>query len=95
MLPIKLEETKKIFRLSRLKSPKYISSILFFNLFYLFFFVKLERQVADYKIKLDELRRAKATTVVKLEKEYVNTSIPGFVYFYFHYPYLSKYFFIE
>ncbi|CAF3687678.1 unnamed protein product [Rotaria sp. Silwood1] len=38
---------------------------------------ELERQVADYKIKLDELRRAKATTVVKLEKEYVNTSIPG------------------
>jgi hypothetical protein len=29
---------------------------------------------------LDELRRAKATTVVKLEKEYVNTSVPGFVY---------------
>ncbi|CAF1008003.1 unnamed protein product [Rotaria sordida] len=38
---------------------------------------ELERQVADYKIKLDELRRAKATTVVKLEKEYVNTTIPG------------------
>jgi len=38
---------------------------------------ELERQVADYKIKLDELRRAKATTVVKLEKEYVNTSVPG------------------
>ncbi|CAF1432670.1 unnamed protein product [Rotaria magnacalcarata] len=38
---------------------------------------ELERQVADYKMKLDELRRAKATTVVKLEKEYVNTSIPG------------------
>lgn len=32
---------------------------------------------------MDELRRAKATTVVKLEKEYVNTSLPGFVYFYF------------
>jgi hypothetical protein len=29
---------------------------------------------------LDELRRAKATTVVKLEKEYVNTSVPGFVF---------------
>jgi hypothetical protein len=28
---------------------------------------------------LDELRRAKATTVVKLEKEYVSTSIPGLV----------------
>ncbi|CAF1637846.1 unnamed protein product [Adineta ricciae] len=39
--------------------------------------VELERQVADYKTKLDELRRAKATTVVKLEKEYVNTSVPG------------------
>ncbi|UJR24050.1 hypothetical protein I4U23_027018 [Adineta vaga] len=39
--------------------------------------VELERQVIDYKVKLDELRRAKATTVVKLEKEYVNTSIPG------------------
>ncbi|CAF2842944.1 unnamed protein product [Rotaria sp. Silwood2] len=38
---------------------------------------ELERQVADYKVKLDELRRAKATTVVKLEKEYVNTNIPG------------------
>ncbi|CAF1272087.1 unnamed protein product [Adineta steineri] len=38
---------------------------------------ELERQVAEYKTKLDELRRAKATTVVKLEKEYVNTSIPG------------------
>jgi hypothetical protein len=45
--------------------------------FSLFSFVKLERQVNDYKIKLDELRRAKATTVVKLEKEYVNTSVPG------------------
>lgn len=31
-------------------------------------------------MKLDELRRAKATTVVKLEKEYVNTSIPGFAF---------------
>ncbi|CAF4005046.1 unnamed protein product, partial [Rotaria magnacalcarata] len=29
---------------------------------------ELERQINDYKIKLDELRRAKATTVVKLEK---------------------------
>ncbi|CAF0958215.1 unnamed protein product, partial [Didymodactylos carnosus] len=37
----------------------------------------LERPVADYKTKLDELRRAKATTVVKLEKEYVNTNVPG------------------
>ena len=42
------------------------------------FNIKLERQVSEYKVKLDELRRAKATTVVKLEKEYVNTSIPGF-----------------
>ncbi|CAF3873531.1 unnamed protein product [Rotaria sp. Silwood1] len=38
---------------------------------------ELERQINDYKIKLDELRRAKATTVVKLEKEYVNTTVPG------------------
>jgi len=38
---------------------------------------ELERQVTEYKTKLDELRRAKATTVVKLEKEYVNTSIHG------------------
>jgi hypothetical protein len=38
---------------------------------------ELERQVTEYKNKLDELRRAKATTVVKLEKEYVSTSIPG------------------
>ena len=48
------------------------------------FFLQLERQVADYKSKLDELRRAKATTVVKLEKEYVNTSVPGFVYLSFN-----------
>ena len=41
--------------------------------------MKLERQVNEYRMKLDELRRAKATTVVKLEKEYVNTSAPGFV----------------
>ena len=39
--------------------------------------VQLERQVNEYKAKLDELRRAKATTVVKLEKEYVNTAAPG------------------
>jgi hypothetical protein len=45
-----------------------------------FFFIKLERQITEYKTKLDELRRAKATTVVKLEKEYVNTSIPGLVF---------------
>jgi hypothetical protein len=38
--------------------------------------------VTEYKSKLDELRRAKATTVVKLEKEYVNTSVPGFVLFF-------------
>jgi len=38
---------------------------------------ELERQVTEYKTKLDELRRAKATTVVKLEKEYVNTSVHG------------------
>jgi hypothetical protein len=44
------------------------------------FFIQLERQVIEYKTKLDELRRAKATTVVKLEKEYVNTSVPGFVF---------------
>lgn len=45
----------------------------------LFFFSvsQLERQVNEYKAKLDELRRAKATTVVKLEKEYVNTATPG------------------
>ncbi|CAF1190433.1 unnamed protein product [Adineta steineri] len=39
---------------------------------------ELERQVNDYKIKFDELRRAKAaTTVVKTEKEYVNATAPG------------------
>ncbi|CAF1097723.1 unnamed protein product [Didymodactylos carnosus] len=38
---------------------------------------ELERQNSDYKTKLDELRRAKATTMVKVEKEYVNTSMPG------------------
>ncbi|CAF1565531.1 unnamed protein product, partial [Didymodactylos carnosus] len=35
---------------------------------------ELERQNAEYKTKLDELRRAKATTMVKVEKEYVNAS---------------------
>ncbi|CAM2715218.1 unnamed protein product [Rotaria socialis] len=38
---------------------------------------ELERQINDYKVKLDELRRAKATTVIKLEKEYVNTTGAG------------------
>ena len=59
-----------------------IKSLFFFSFLY-FFFIKLERQVTDYKIKLDELRRAKATTVVKLEKEYVNTAVPGFDHFFF------------
>ncbi len=55
---------------------------VFFLIFisYFFFLIKLERQVTEYKNKLDELRRAKATTVVKLEKEYVNTAVPGFVF---------------
>ncbi|CAF4120315.1 unnamed protein product [Rotaria sordida] len=37
----------------------------------------IEHQVADYKTKLDELHRAKASTVDKLEKQCVNTSVPG------------------
>jgi len=44
------------------------------------FLIKLERQVNEYKAKFDELRRAKATTVLKYEKEYVNTTAPGFVF---------------
>ncbi|CAF1323016.1 unnamed protein product [Rotaria sordida] len=39
---------------------------------------ELEHQINDYKIKLDELRRSNTTTVVKLEKEYVNTIVPAF-----------------
>ena len=58
------------------KVTEVIKSPLF--LFFTFSSLQLERQVNEYKSKLDELRRAKATTVVKLEKEYVNTSIPGF-----------------
>lgn len=62
---------------------KRFSCFFFIQIFNFFIFlIKLERQVAEYKTKLDELRRAKATTVVKLEKEYVNTSVPGFVFIY-------------
>ncbi len=73
-----------IFPLLKIKSLKYKNSFLFtFIISFFFCFIKLERQVTEYKTKLDELRRAKATTVVKLEKEYVNTSIPGFVFIFF------------
>lgn len=64
-LKIKVAEVKK----SRISS----SHLFLENLF----FIQLERQVNEYKTKLDELRRAKATTVVKLEKEYVNATMPG------------------
>ncbi len=62
------------------KVAEVLKSVFFLFSFLIFFLIKLERQVTEYKTKLDELRRAKATTVVKLEKEYVNTAVPGFVF---------------
>jgi len=36
----------------------------------------LEAEVKSLKCKLDELRKAKNTTLIKREKEFVTTSIP-------------------
>ena len=37
---------------------------------------QLEQQVSDLKRRLDELRKAKNTTIVKKDKEYITTGAP-------------------
>ena len=37
---------------------------------------QLEQQVSDLKRRLDELRKAKNTTIIKRDKEYVTTGVP-------------------
>lgn len=37
---------------------------------------QLEQQVSDLKRRLDELRKAKSTTIIKKDKEYVATGVP-------------------
>lgn len=38
---------------------------------------ELEQQVADLKKRLDELRKAKNTTIIKKDKEYISTGTPN------------------
>jgi hypothetical protein len=40
--------------------------------FYANFFLKLEKEVASYKSRLDELRKAKNNLIIKKTTEYVN-----------------------
>lgn len=40
---------------------------------------QLEHQVSDLKRRLDELRKAKNTTIIKKDKEYITTSTPHVV----------------
>ena len=43
---------------------------------YVFTPFQLEQQVSDLKKRLDELRKAKNTTIIKKDKEYVTTGTP-------------------
>ena len=42
----------------------------------MFLSYQLEQQVSDLKKRLDELRKAKNTTIIKKDKEYITTGVP-------------------
>ena len=58
-------------------------AIIFEEIWYpsstLFTSFQLEHQVSDLKRRLDELRKAKNTTIIKKDKEYISTGTPHIV----------------